>query len=64
MVGLDTWLSKLAAALSADVTVFTTTPEKTADAKRFGAKEVVLNQNGSDFSKLDHRFDFGLDTVP
>jgi uncharacterized zinc-type alcohol dehydrogenase-like protein len=64
MGGLGHLAVKLAAALGADVTVFTTTPEKTADAKRFGAKEVVVNQNGADFSKLNHRFDFALDTVP
>ena len=64
MGGLGHLAVKLAAALGADVTVFTTTPEKTADAKRFGAKNVVVNQNGADFSKLNHRFDFALDTVP
>ena len=64
MGGLGHLAVKLATALGADVTVFTTTPEKTADAKRFGAKDVVVNQDGADFSKLNHRFDFALDTVP
>jgi uncharacterized zinc-type alcohol dehydrogenase-like protein len=64
MGGLGHLAVKLAAALGAEVTVFTTSPEKTADAKRFGAKEVVVNQAGADFSKLNHRFDFALDTVP
>jgi alcohol dehydrogenase (NADP+) len=62
--GLGHLAVKLATALGCEVAVFTTTPEKTADAKRFGAKEVVVYQDGSDFSKLNHRFDFALDTVP
>ena len=44
--------------------VFTTSPDKIIDAKRFGAKEVIINEDGSDFSKLNHAFDFVLDTVP
>ena len=64
MGGLGHLAVKLAAALGADVTVLTTTPEKTADAKRFEAKEVIVNQDGADFSKFKHRFDFALDTVP
>lgn len=64
MGGLGHLGVKLATALGADVTVFTTSPEKTADARRFGAKDVVINQDGADFSKLSHKFDFMLDTVP
>jgi alcohol dehydrogenase (NADP+) len=48
----------------AEVTVFTTSPNKIEDAIRFGAKEVVINEDGADFSKLRHAFDFALDTVP
>jgi len=64
MGGLGHLGVKLAAALGADVTVFTTSPDKTEDAKRFGAKEVVINRPGADYSKLKHAFDFALDTVP
>ena len=64
MGGLGHLGVKLATALGADVTVFTTSPDKTNDAKRFGAKQVVLNRDGADFSKLRHAFDFALDTVP
>lgn len=39
-------------------------PDKIEDAKRFGAKEVVINEDGADFFKLRHAFDFALDTVP
>lgn len=64
MGGLGHLAVKLATALGAEVTVFTTSPDKTEDAQRFGAKEVVINQDGADFSKHKHAFDFTLDTVP
>lgn len=64
MGGLGHLAVKLATALGAQVTVFTTSPDKVADARRFGAKEVVINQAGADFSKDKHAFDFALDTVP
>lgn len=64
MGGLGHLAVKFAAALGADVTVFTTSPEKANDAKRFGAKEVVINRDGADWSRLRHAFDFALDTVP
>jgi uncharacterized zinc-type alcohol dehydrogenase-like protein len=64
MGGLGHLGVKLAAALGAEVTVFTTSPDKTNDARRFGAKAVVLNRGASDLSKLRHTFDFALDTVP
>ena len=64
MGGLGHLAVKLAAALGAEVTVFTTSPDKIEDAKRFGSKEVVINEHGADFSQLKHAFDFALDTVP
>jgi uncharacterized zinc-type alcohol dehydrogenase-like protein len=64
MGGLGHLAVKLATALGAEVTVFTTSPDKIADAKRFGAKGVVINKEGADFSKFNHAFDFALDTVP
>jgi uncharacterized zinc-type alcohol dehydrogenase-like protein len=64
MGGLGHLAVKLATALGAEVTVFTTSPDKINDAKRFGAKEVVINEDAADFSRLKHRFDFALDTVP
>lgn len=64
MGGLGHLAVKLATALSAEVTVFTTSPDKSRDAKRFGAKEVLINREGADFSKYNHTFDFALDTVP
>ena len=64
MGGLGHLAVKLATALGAEVTVFTTSPDKTEDAKRFGAKDVVIKEEGADFSKFKHKFDFALDTVP
>ena len=64
MGGLGHLAVKLATALGAEVTVFTTSPEKTNDAKRFGARDVVVNRDGADFARLRHAFDFAIDTVP
>ncbi len=64
MGGLGHLAVKLAKVVGAEVTVFTTSPEKTEDAKRFGATNVVINRNGADFSAFKHAFDFALDTVP
>lgn len=64
MGGLGHLAVKFAKSMGADVTVFTTSPEKTADAKRFGATNVVVNRDGADFSAFKHEFDFALDTVP
>ncbi len=64
MGGLGHLAVKLASALGAEVTVFTTSPEKESDARRFGARDVVVNRDGADFSKYRHAFDFALDTVP
>lgn len=64
MGGLGHLAVKLATALGAEVTVFTTSPDKIADARRFGAKFVAINEDGADFSKFNHTFDFALDTVP
>jgi uncharacterized zinc-type alcohol dehydrogenase-like protein len=64
MGGLGHLAVKLGTALGAEVTVFTTSPGKIEDARRFGAKEVAINEDGADFSKFTHEFDFALDTVP
>lgn len=62
--GLGHIAVKLAKAMGAEVTVFTTSPDKVADAKRFGATTVVINKAGADFSTYAHTFDFALDTIP
>lgn len=55
---------KLAKALGADVTVFSTSKEKEADAKKFGATEFVLWKDTDAMAKLELKYDFLLDTIP
>lgn len=62
--GLGHLAVQLAAAMGAEVTVITTSPDKVKDARRFGAKDVLINKDGADFSKHKKAFDFILDTVP
>src|SRR6059058_1495133 len=62
--GLGHLAVQLATAMGAEVTVITTSPDKTKDAHRFGAKDVLINKAGAEFSKHKKGFDFILDTVP
>jgi len=52
MGGLDHLAVKVAKALGAEVTVFTTSPDKIEGARRFGAKDVVINREGVTFRKI------------
>ena len=54
---------KFANAFGAEVALFTTSPNKTADAKRLGAHEVILSKNEDEMEKHEKSFDFILDTV-
>jgi alcohol dehydrogenase (NADP+) len=54
---------KFANAFGAHVVVFTTTPNKTADALRLGAHEVVVSKDEAEMKKHLSSFDFILDTV-
>jgi len=54
---------KLAHALGAHVVLFTTSPGKTADAKRLGADEVAISRNDDDMAKHANSLDFILNTV-
>jgi uncharacterized zinc-type alcohol dehydrogenase-like protein len=54
---------KLAHAFGANVTLFTTSPGKTEDAKRLGANEVVISKDAAAMENLAKSFDFILDTV-
>ena len=54
---------KFAHALGAHVVAFTTSPNKTADALRVGAHEVVVSTNPDEMQKHAGTFDFILDTV-
>jgi uncharacterized zinc-type alcohol dehydrogenase-like protein len=54
---------KFAAAFGAEVTVFTTSEKKRADALALGAHEVTLSTNAAAMAAQAGRFDFILDTV-
>jgi alcohol dehydrogenase (NADP+) len=54
---------KFAKAFGASVVLFTTSPNKTADALRLGADEVVNSKNPDEFKKHANTFNFILDTV-
>ena len=54
---------KFAGAFGADVVLFTTSPNKTADGLRLGAHEVVVSRNEAEMQKHLRTFDFILDTV-
>ena len=58
--GLGHMAVKIAAAMGAEVTVFSHSPAKKADAKRLGAQEFVLS---SDSAKAAGRMDLVIDTV-
>ena len=54
---------KLAASFGAEVTVFSRSPEKEADARRLGATEFVLTNNPATLEALAGRYDAILDTI-
>lgn len=62
--GLGHMAVKLAAAQGAQVTVFTTSPGKLADAKRLGAREAVLWGDDAAMKRLAGSFDLLISTVP
>jgi uncharacterized zinc-type alcohol dehydrogenase-like protein len=55
---------KLAKAFGADVTLFTRTPGKQAEAKRLGADHVVISTDPEQMKAVANRFDLVIDTVP
>lgn len=54
---------KIAAALGAHVVLFTTSRGKSDDARRLGAKDVVISTDADAMAKHANSFDFILDTV-
>jgi uncharacterized zinc-type alcohol dehydrogenase-like protein len=54
---------KFAAALGAQVVLFTTSPSKIEDGKRLGAHEVVVSKNADEMAAHAGSFDFILDCV-
>jgi len=61
--GLGHMAVKFANAFGAHVVLFTTSPNKEADALRLGAHEVVLSKDASAMNKHLNTFDFILDAV-
>jgi uncharacterized zinc-type alcohol dehydrogenase-like protein len=61
--GLGHMAVKFARAFGAHVVVFTRSPNKTDDALRPGAHEVVVSRNADEIQKHAFSFDFILDTV-
>jgi uncharacterized zinc-type alcohol dehydrogenase-like protein len=54
---------KLAAAMGAEVTVFSTSPSKEEDARKLGASNFVVTTNPENMKPLAGKFDFILDAV-
>src|SRR6266568_2259867 len=54
---------KFAHSFGAHTVLFTTSPNKSADAKRMGADEIVISKNEAEMQKHVNSFDFILDTV-
>ncbi|MCT8000830.1 NAD(P)-dependent alcohol dehydrogenase [Sphingomonas sanguinis] len=54
---------KIAAAMGAEVYVFSTSPNKAEDAKRLGAKELIVSKDPEQMAAHANSFDFILNTV-
>jgi alcohol dehydrogenase (NADP+) len=61
--GLGHLAIKFAHAMGAQVTVFTTSEQKLADALTLGADEAILSTDAEKMASQKYRFDFILDTV-
>ncbi|WP_418163276.1 NAD(P)-dependent alcohol dehydrogenase [Pantoea vagans] len=61
--GLGHMAVKLASALGAEVTLFTTSPAKGADARRLGAKHVVVSRDADQMAACQASLDIILDCV-
>jgi uncharacterized zinc-type alcohol dehydrogenase-like protein len=62
--GLGHLALKLAAALGADVTVITTSPDKAADARALGAHDTLVSTDPAAMKAAADAFDVIIDTVP
>ncbi len=54
---------KIAKAMGAEVTVFSTSPNKEADAKKLGAKNFVITKDPANFAALAGKLDLIINTV-
>ncbi|MFY9460740.1 putative zinc-type alcohol dehydrogenase-like protein [Aquabacterium commune] len=55
---------KLAKAMGAEVTLFSRSPGKEADARRLGADRIVISTDEGQMASVTGRFDLVIDTVP
>lgn len=55
---------KFAHAMGAHTVMITTSPDKSEDAKKLGADEVLISKNEDDMKKHAGSFDFLLNTIP
>jgi uncharacterized zinc-type alcohol dehydrogenase-like protein len=55
---------KLAKAMGAEVTLFSRSPGKEADARRLGADHIVVSTDAAQMAAVAGRFDLIIDTVP
>jgi alcohol dehydrogenase (NADP+) len=62
--GLGHFAVKIAKALGAEIVVFTTSPDKVEDARKFGASDVVVNYEEAKMTEHARSLDFILNTVP
>lgn len=61
--GLGHMAVKIAKAMGAEVTVFSTSPGKMTDAKKLGAKNFVITTDEGNFSSMKGKLDLIIDTV-
>ncbi|MES2801559.1 MAG: NAD(P)-dependent alcohol dehydrogenase [Bdellovibrionota bacterium] len=61
--GLGHMAVKIAKAMGAEVTVFSTSPGKAADAKKLGAKHFVYSKEAENFAALAKKFDLIINSV-
>ncbi|WP_312079598.1 NAD(P)-dependent alcohol dehydrogenase [Leclercia sp.] len=61
--GLGHMAVKLASAMGAEVTLFTTSPGKGDDARRLGAKQVVVSRDAAQMAACQTSLDFIIDCV-
>ncbi|GAC1384020.1 MAG: NAD(P)-dependent alcohol dehydrogenase [Hymenobacter sp.] len=61
--GLGHMAVKIAAALGAEVTVLSTSPNKEADAKELGAHKFVITKDAEQLKSVTNYFDFIINTV-
>ena len=61
--GLGHMAVKFGAAFGAEVTLFSTSPDKEADGRKLGAKHFVMTKDPENFKKIANTLDFIIDTV-